>query len=238
LTAESIAHQLSGRKAGDSWLAKCPAHEDRNPSLAIRQAGDKVLVCCHAGCRNGDVIAALKDLGVWESQSTFDDRIVAEYGYTDEKGQLLYQVVRLEPKSFRQRYPDGRGGWTWKKHPHQVLYHLREVLEAPIVFIAEGEKDAETLRAHGFVASTNAGGANAPWLPQFTEALRGREVILIPDRDTAGYERVKRIARALFGNVARLVYLELEDGKDVTEWFERHSELEFIEQFDGEAVSK
>jgi len=68
--------------------------------------------------------------------------------------------------------------------------------------------------------------------------LRGREVILIPDRDRVGYERVKKIARALLGNVARLVYLELEDGGDVSEWFQRgHSELELIEQLDGEQVS-
>jgi hypothetical protein len=36
------------------------------------------------------------------------------------------------------------------------------------VIIAEGEKDLETLRGHGFVAITNAFGADAPWLPQYT----------------------------------------------------------------------
>ncbi|HXP87705.1 MAG TPA: toprim domain-containing protein [Bryobacteraceae bacterium] len=165
--------------------------------------------------------------------------IVEEYKYTDEAGKLLYEVVRFEPKSFAHRYPDGAGGWVWKKYPHPVLYRLPEVLEATIVFLVEGERDAETLRACGFVATTAAGGAKAPWLPQFTDALRGRDVILIPDRDRAGYERVKRIARALMGRVARLVYLELEDGKDVTEWFERgHSELELISQLDGKEVAR
>ena len=116
---------------------------------------------------------------------------------------------------------------------------MREVLEAPIVFVVEGEKDAETLRDYGFVATTNAGGARAPWLPEYTEALGGREVILIPDNDTPGRERVVRIARALVGKVARLVILELEDGKDVTEWFQRgHSECELISELDGEEVSK
>src|SRR4051794_14313582 len=38
-------------------------------------------------------------------------RIVAAYDYPDENGELLFQVVRLEPKDFRQRRPDGRGGW-------------------------------------------------------------------------------------------------------------------------------
>lgn len=176
---------------------------------------------------------------VREPEKRGDRRLVDTYDYTDEHGEPVYQVLRYEPKSFKQRYPDGGGDWIWKKHANQVLYHLREVLECPIVFLVEGERDVETLRDRGFVATTNAGGANAPWSPQFTEALRGREVILIPDRDPAGYERVERIARALLGNVARLVYLELEDGKDVTEWFARgHSEVELIAQLDGSEVGQ
>jgi putative DNA primase/helicase len=103
----------------------------------------------------------------------------------------------------------------------------------------EGERDVETLRDYGFVATTNAGGAKAHWAPQFTEALRGREVILIPDNDAPGRKRVMNIARALLGKVARLVVLELEGGaKDVTEWFDRgHSELELIALLDGDEVS-
>ena len=165
--------------------------------------------------------------------------IVKTYDYTDEHGNLLYQVVRYHPKDFKQRRPDGSGGWTWKKHPNQILYRLSEVLEAPIVFLVEGERDVETLRAHGFVATTSAGGANAPWLDSYTAALRGREVILIPDRDYAGRTRVLRIGKALFGHVAKLVILDLEhNGKDVTDWFAAgHSELEFMSLAEGEAVS-
>jgi len=162
-------------------------------------------------------------------------RIVATYDYTDATGNLLYQVVRFEPKDFRPRYPDGRNGWIWKKHPHQVLYHLREVLEAPIVFVVEGEKDVETLRDWGFVATTNAGGAKAPWLPQYTEALAGRETILIPDNDRPGWERVKVIARALLGHAARIRVLDLpRETKDIFDWFAAgHSECELIAMLEG-----
>lgn len=41
-------------------------------------------------------------------------RIVATYDYTDAHGELLFQVVRYHPKDFRQRRPDGKGGWVWK----------------------------------------------------------------------------------------------------------------------------
>jgi 5S rRNA maturation endonuclease (ribonuclease M5) len=185
------------------------------------------------------VVDALKSKGLWPERESRDHRaITAEYNYTDAAGKLLYQVVRFEPKDFRPRYPDGFGGWIWKKHHHQVLYHLPEVLEAPIVFVVEGERDVETLRAHGFVATTNAGGAKAPWLPAFTDALRGREVILIPDADRPGKQRVLAIARALLGRVAQLVVLELDGAKDVTDWLQAgHSELELIAQIESEQVT-
>jgi 5S rRNA maturation endonuclease (ribonuclease M5) len=234
MRAEALARALGGHRVGSCWMAICPGHDDRSPSLSIREVDGKVLLHCHAGCNQADVIAALKALGLWHSEQGEKPQIVATYGYTDKAGALLYEVVRYQPKDFRQRRPDGRGGWIWKKGERQVLYHLPEVLEAPIVFVVEGERDVETLREWGFVATTNAGGAKAPWLPQYTEALKNREVILIPDRDQAGYARVRVIAKALLGNVAKLIYLELEDGKDVTEWFERgHSEVELISHLEA-----
>jgi putative DNA primase/helicase len=67
MKAESVAQALGGRKAGSAWMARCPAHDDRDPSLSIRNAGDgKVLVRCHAGCDQGRVIAALRSCGLWE----------------------------------------------------------------------------------------------------------------------------------------------------------------------------
>lgn len=194
---------------------------------------------CHAGCPQDAVVGTLKAKGLrQEHERRQSGVVVATYDYRDEVGQLLYQVVRTEPKGFFQRRPDGFGGWTKRKGVRQVLYRLREVLEAPIVFCVEGERDVETLRDNGFVATTNASGAGAPWRPQYTETLRGREVILIPDNDAPGRKRVARIARALLGNVERLVILELDDGKDVTDWFARgHSGLEVVAQLDCEGVS-
>jgi len=240
VTARAIAHQLRGRKQSSGWVACCPAHDDRNPSLSLKEADDgRVLVHCHAGCEQSAVIDALKARGVWPDKPQPNQFVVATYDYTDEDGELLYQVVRFEPKGFKLRYPDGYGGWIWKKHPRQVLYRLPEVLEAPIVFVVEGERDVETLRNYGFAATTNAGGAKARWLPEFTTTLRGREVILIPDNDPPGRHRTARIARALLGKVGRLVILELKDAKDVTDWFQQgHSECELIVDLDSEQVSK
>jgi putative DNA primase/helicase len=234
MNAATIAHALDrSRRSGPGWLACCPAHDDHNPSLSLRDAPEgRVLARCHAGCSQAVVISALKEKGLWPQQDRSREkrRIVAEYNYTDERDAVLYQVVRTDPKGFFQRYPDGRGGWVYRKHPRQVLYRLASVLKARIVFVCEGEKDVDRLRDEGFMATTNAGGANAPWLSQYTEALRGLEVILIPDNDPPGRRRVVAIAKALLGHAARIRILELPACKDVSEWFDQgHSEVEFIQ---------
>jgi putative DNA primase/helicase len=66
MTAEAIAKALGGRKAGSGWTARCPTHDDRTPSLSIRDAKDnKVLVRCHAGCDQERLITALRTRGLW-----------------------------------------------------------------------------------------------------------------------------------------------------------------------------
>jgi putative DNA primase/helicase len=68
MTAEAIAKALGGRKTGAAWMARCPAHDDRAPSLSIAETCDgKVLVRCHAGCDQRDVIAALRARGIWDT---------------------------------------------------------------------------------------------------------------------------------------------------------------------------
>lgn len=155
MTLDSLVRALGARHYPSGWMAQCPAHEDDKASLSIGEDCGKVLIKCHAGCSQRDVIDALKGRGLRKTAPAppWARRIIAQFDYTDAAGELLYQIVRFDPKEFRQRRPDGCGGCTWKKHPHQVLYHF----EAAIVFIVEGEKGVETLRNWGFVANTNAG---------------------------------------------------------------------------------
>ncbi len=65
MTAADIARALDGRKSGRGWTARCPAHEDRTPSLGITERDGRVLVRCYAGCPQSDVIAALRSRGLW-----------------------------------------------------------------------------------------------------------------------------------------------------------------------------
>ena len=71
MNAGRISSGLPGvRKIAEGrWLACCPAHDDKNPSLSISQISDKVLVHCFAGCKQRDVLRALTELGLWNRQS-------------------------------------------------------------------------------------------------------------------------------------------------------------------------
>jgi len=72
VTAEQIAQALGGRKSGGGWVAKCPAHDDRRPSLSLSDSGDKVLWRCHAGCTQEAVQGALEQRGLLNGKSAAD----------------------------------------------------------------------------------------------------------------------------------------------------------------------
>src|SRR5262249_11836072 len=126
-------------------------------------------------------------------------KIIATYDYTDEQGELLYQVCRLEPKSFRQRRPDGKGGWIWSvKDCRSALYRLPELLKYPdaTVFVCEGEKDADRVASLGHCATAVACGN---WTDDCVTSLAGRDVFILEDNDDAGREKSLKAARALHG---------------------------------------
>jgi hypothetical protein len=151
-------------------------------------------------------------------------RIVAEYDYRDESGSLLYQVVRFEPKDFRQRRPKEGGGWKWTtKECRKVLYRLPELIATPateIVCIVEGEKDADNLAALGFAATCNVGGAGK-WRLEHGEPLRGRFVAILADNDVAGSDHAEHVADAILDIAARVKVIDLPglpDKGDVSDW--------------------
>lgn len=151
-------------------------------------------------------------------------KIVSTYDYRDESRNLLMQVVRLEPKTFRQRRPNG-DGWSWSvKGVRVVPYRLPELLAAPdaVVYLVEGEKDADRLASLGLVATCNAGGAGK-WRKDHSEFLRGRRVVVIPDNDEAGREHVKKAVKSLAGIASdvRVITLPgLPEKGDVSDWLD------------------
>ena len=169
---------------------------------------------------------SLGDLFGQSSAESPASRISATYDYRDQALTLLYQVCRYEPKDFRLRRPDGRGGFAWNvRGVRRVLYRLPDLFASDSgkpVLVVEGEKDVDRLVSLGFCATTNLGGAGK-WRPEYNESLRDRHVVVIPDNDDAGRAHARLVATALNGiadtvNVVELPGLPTKG--DVSDWLD------------------
>jgi 5S rRNA maturation endonuclease (ribonuclease M5) len=153
------------------------------------------------------------------------------YKYTDAMGKTVYEVLRIMKsngkKTFVQRQPDPekQGRFKWNLHGvTRVLYHLPEVLQAvhdgETIFVVEGEKDVETLRRRGFVATCGAMGAGK-WEPEYTEALRASNVVVIADADAPGRAHAQTVKELLDEAGCVVEIREAMNGcKDVTDHFD------------------
>ena len=134
--------------------------------------------------------------------------------------------MRFDPKDFRQRRPVGTGKWEWNlkgvKRPLPP-YRLPELLKADpedLVFDTEGEKDAESLRGLGLVATCNPCGAGK-WNTVDDTSLHGRHVVVIADKDAPGLAHAVHVVASLFGKAASVRILQMPgDAKDVSDWIE------------------
>ena len=227
----------------NSYMAQCPCHEDKEPSLAVSEGEDgRVLLKCFAGCNTEDIVARLgltmADLfppkerpQPKQSKPKQNEARRAyqspTYVYTDEQGKTLFGVIRTPQKEFWAVRPDGNGGWLYGLEGiSPVPYRLPEVIEAvrkgEIVFVVEGEKDVDNLRKLGLVATTNHGGAKK-WKPYYSDYLIGADVVIIPDNDKPGREHAERVAQSLVGKAKSIKMLELPNlppKGDVSDWLE------------------
>jgi hypothetical protein len=232
----AILRKLRGvRRGGSGWSAFCPSHNDQNKrslSVGITQGG-KMLLKCHAGCTVQEVTAAVgltvADLAANANGHVARRREVAAYDYRDERGMLLYQSVRYEPKDFLCRRPDGAGRWLWNLDDVRLVpYRLPELAEAQRVYVAEGEKDCDELAGLGLVATCNHGGAGK-WRDAHTRALVAAavpEVVVLRDNDRPGAAHQETVARACAAAGLRVKLLLLSElpplrekhGEDVSDW--------------------
>jgi len=217
------------QKAGENeYKARCPFHDDKNASFFINNETGQYY--CHGCGKKGDVLhfyakingldtkrdfhkilkGISNDFGIpWQEQKF---HIEKTYDYTDEQGNLLFQVVRMEPKDFRQRRPGNNGKpWIWDlKGIKPVLYNLPKLTLINEIIICEGEKDADNLTELGFIATTCPMGAKK-WKPEYNEALKGKDIVLMPDNDLEGKEHMAQVGASLVGIAKSLKWLDLPD---------------------------
>ena len=206
------------RKSNDQFTACCPAHEDSTPSLSITFQGERVLLHCHAGCAVENIVAevglTMQDLFIAEKSPKWQS--LREHVYLDENGQPL-----AKKELFRK--PDGNktAVWyrydchTWRKglgNEKPPLYNLPALLTSvDAVYLAEGEKDADTLAAMGYTATTAPNGAGSSWRSEWNAPLFGREVVVLADNDEAGRKHAERCANGLRSTAASVRVIQARD---------------------------
>ncbi len=261
------AHGITPRRSGTGWACRCPAHDDRNPSLSIRVGDDgRALVRCHATCTQAEVVAALgltmrdlmpdapsKPYAVGRLTTTpspppeaprafatpedaiadlerRSGRVAATWTYTDADGNPVGMTLRWDRPDGKRTLPISRNGvgWVVKAMPDpRPLYNLPDLIGSPEgarVFVVEGEKAAKAALRCGLTATTSAGGAKAAsksdWSP-----LKGRAVVVMPDRDDPGERYAADVVRHAHAHGARSVRVvrladawpELPEGGDLAD---------------------
>lgn len=242
ITPGQLAEAIGTERVGSKFRCPMPdSHErsDKTPSFSSWRDGDRTAAMCHVStCPLGKTMTpvqvAAKVWGVGQAEAgtrlaemlgipttSAKREVIDTYDYVDESADVLFQVVRYRPKSFRQRQPDGDGGWIWSlAGVRRVLYQLPKVLEAveasETIFVVEGERDVHAVEDEGGVATTAPGGAGK-WSPEYSETLRGAHVVIVADRDDAGRAHAWSVASALEGIAASLQVVGAKEGSDAAD---------------------
>jgi len=255
------------KQRGKEWRGPCPIHKGKDDNFAVNSETGAAYCHsqCQRGWGVVELEAELRGISAEEAFQSVKDILgiptekqpprqnserkkrgtkqgdgfeeKARYVYEDEKGSVLFEVVRLErnapdgrAKRFFQRHQDSNGQWVPNMEGvRRVLYHLPEVLASDSVFIVEGEKDVETLRDWGLVATCNPMGA-LKWQESYSATLAGKDVILIPDTDEKGKEHGRKVCASVRKFARSIRIVELPFGKDVTEWKERGGTQQALEK--------
>lgn len=242
------------QRNGTSWMALCPFHPEKNPSLAL-DFNKNAWFCHTCGIGGGAVdfemrfshvsapeaAAAIGSvLGLSEYQFSYAGKPEATYDYVDEQNRLLFQVLRTrDPRTGRKRIsnrrPLGKSGFEYSlEGTRRVLYRLPEVLRADQIYLVEGEKSAdairqaageENLRDLGLAVTTNPHGAGK-WRDEFAPYFTGKKVVVIPDNDAPGRDHMQSVATSVGRYALGVKWLELplENEKDDV--------VEFLENHD------
>lgn len=242
-TDDFLARLKGVRETANGWEARCPCrNDDDNPSLSISEdeSNGNILVTCHRGspcstkeiCESAGVTVASLFPPYKRTKEKLD--LVKTYDYNDVDGTLLFQKLRYidsaGKKTFRQRKPDGRGGWEYSLgDTPKVLYNLPAVVRAVAdgypIWVVEGEKDADTLIELGVIATTMPGGAGK-WLDIHTAVLAGAEVEIIADNDEPGIAHAQSVLEELTKAGCSANIWATPKGKDVTEYLALGGDLD------------
>jgi hypothetical protein len=228
------------KRSGNGYTSRCPAHDDRTPSLSIGVGADgRALVTCHAGCPLDSVLEhfGLRKRDLFpqrENKKTSHDSV---WPSIDEAVESLARSRRATPIRWDYHNIDGeivggvlrwdRGngkkdvlplspcvdGWRVAAMPYpRPLYRLPQIVGSERVIVCEGEKAADAVVLLGLEATTSPGGSKSAAKADWS-VLSGRDVVILPDNDEPGEKYARDVAAELAAlkPPARVRIVELPD---------------------------
>jgi AAA domain len=195
----------------------------------IKQGGGpRELIEIKGGYDARGLLDWLRKIGLDPDDDT--DPILKTYDYTDERGALLFQVVRKAGHKFLQRRPGDDGQWIWNLgNTRRVPYRLPDLVACKATgnghpwrcYVCEGEKDVDRLRRDwGVIATCNPGGAGK-WRDEYDQHFTGADVIILSDNDDVGRQHALQVAKHLakVATIVRVVELGgLPEKGDISDW--------------------
>jgi hypothetical protein len=176
------------------YAALCPAHDDTNPSLSVTKNGRRVLIKCHAECDYSEIVAALEARSNGGRQKRAAADFTNSYEYRGDDGRVY--VKHRRGRGARKRI------WWDPSPPQGVLLGLFHEDRIPLaiaadetIYVVEGEEDVLAIERAGGVATTSGG--TSSWRPHHAAALRGADVVIVRDKDTAGRTFAAAVKRSL-----------------------------------------
>jgi len=218
-------------------MARCPAHDDTQPSLSITEGRDgRVLLHCFAECPTEKIVSAIgltmRDLflaspgltlaayaeakklpqdflrNVGVREIRYQGRPAVSIPYLDETGREIAVRIRIAL--------DGPDRFRWKKGSKLHLYgrwRLGKAREVGHVALVEGESDSQT----GWYLDLPVLGlpGAGTWKEEWASCLEGIEIVYVPiEPDAGGKAVLKWLAASSIREKVRLV--QLRDAKDVS----------------------
>ena len=160
-------------------------------------------------------------------------KVVDTYSYQDETGTTLYVKKRIEPGRdgrskefvFEHQKPNGKWHLGRGQHNKPTLYSLPAIIESDTVYFVEGEGKGKLLHWLGLSATCLDSGARSKWYEEYTEHLKGKSIVILPDNDEPGREYATMIASSLYGKAKEVKIVELpglKEKEDVVDWYHKN----------------
>lgn len=231
------------------FIAKCPCHDDRHPSLYIKEDEEtgNILLHCMAGCKTEDIVKSL-GLEMKDFFTNDDSGHIKCYGQK-ESAYFYYDKSGVQvAKKVCYRNSDGSKTFCWFHLENEEwvkglngidvpLYNLPSILNATgTVFIVEGEKDVDSLQKMGYIATTSPHGAGHKWdSKNYNKFFKNKDVVILADNDDVGRNHAKDVATCVSG-VAKSV--KLIPSENICCDLKEHGDISDIIESLGEEAAK